>query len=47
MEGELGRLFITKTWLPDDPNTTITLDVQSFLGTKTITATGLKKQRLY
>ncbi len=45
--GELGRLFITHTWLPDDPNATITLDLQGFLGTKTIKAKGLKNRQLY
>lgn len=47
VEGELGRVFITHSWLPDDPDATITLDVQGFFGTKTIKAKGLKKRNLY
>lgn len=47
IEGELGRVFISRTWLPDDPNATISLDVQGFFGTKTIKASGLKKLALF
>ena len=47
IEGELGHVFITQSWLPKDQNATITLDVQGFFGTKTIKATGLRKQSLY
>lgn len=47
IEGELGHVFITQSWLPSDPEATITLDVQGFFGTKTIKASGLRKQSLY
>ena len=46
VEGEVGRLFITNSWMPDDPNTTFEVDLKSFLGTKTITVSGLKKPNL-
>ena len=46
IEGEVGRLFITNSWMPDDPNCTFEVDLKSFLGTKTITVSGLKKPNL-
>ena len=46
VQGEVGRLFITNSWMPDDPDRTFEVDVRSFLGTKTITVSGLKKPNL-
>ena len=46
VEGEVGRLFITNSWMPDDPDRVFEIDLKSFLGTKTITVSGLKKPNL-
>ena len=46
VEGEVGRLFITNSWMPDNPDATFNVDLQTFLGAKTITVTGLKKPNL-
>lgn len=47
IEGELGRVFITRAWLPEDENTTIHLDLRKFLGSKSIRAEGLKVWEAY
>ena len=42
IDGELGRVFIARSWVPDDKDACINLDITNFFGSKTIRATGLK-----
>lgn len=42
--GEIGRVLITNSWIPDERNAVIELDLTSWLGIKSITAKGLKRQ---
>ena len=44
--GEVGRVLISNTWLPDERNAVIELDLTSWLGVKAITAKGLKRQNI-
>ena len=44
--GEMGRVLISNTWIPDQTNAVIELDLTSWLGVKAITAKGLKRQDL-
>ena len=41
--GEMGRIIISKTWIPDARKATIELDLQSWMGVKAICAKGLKR----
>lgn len=47
INGELGRVFITRAWLPEDQEATIHLDLKKFLGSKSIRAEGLKVWEAY
>ncbi|MBQ9069494.1 MAG: hypothetical protein IJ131_10655 [Eggerthellaceae bacterium] len=42
--GEMGRVLISNTWIPDNKNAVIQLDLTSWLGVKSVTAKGLKRQ---
>lgn len=42
--GELGRVLISNTWIPDERNAVVELDLTSWLGVKAVTAKGLKRQ---
>ncbi len=42
--GEMGRVLISNTWIPDAKNAVIQLDLTSWLGVKAISAKGLKRQ---
>ena len=42
--GEVGRVLISNTWIPDSKTATIELDVVRWLGVRAITAKGLKRQ---
>lgn len=42
--GEMGRVLISNTWIPDNKNAVIQLDLMNWLGIKAVTAKGLKRQ---
>ena len=42
--GEMGRVLISNTWIPEGRNAVIELDVTRWLGVHAITAKGLKRQ---
>ena len=41
---EMGRVLISRTWIPDGRNRVVELDLGSWMGIKNITAKGLKRQ---
>ena len=45
--GEMGRVLISNTWIPDAKNAVIELDLTSWLGVKAVTAKGLKRQDIF
>ena len=42
--GEMGRVLISNTWIPEGRNAVVELDMTSWLGVKAVTAKGLKRQ---
>lgn len=42
-EGELGKVLMERWLVPEDPDATVTLGLERFLGMGDITATGLRK----
>ncbi|MBQ9020793.1 MAG: hypothetical protein IJ113_02095 [Eggerthellaceae bacterium] len=42
--GEMGRVLISNTWIPDERDAVVELDLTSWLGVKAVTARGLKRQ---
>ena len=44
--GEVGRVLISNTWIPEGHNPVIELDLTSWLGIKAISAKGLKPQNI-